>query len=216
MGHRYSITWILVCGFNFAKFYNWQFAHIIFNWFKCFRLTKLPSSHYLKPVGTLYKVDVYLPIFLWKQEPYRWTEIVEILLGFYEPECLCTSQQLMISNNVTFLISNANFKNVIDIAGDEMGAWKHNSSPIRRFDVDESTRSSKIKPSKANDLNSYTLKSICYKNKSSPDLRKTVSIVIGTFEFSFIFESLRYDKTFIELDLAQGISNSLFGSAFPY
>ena len=62
MGHRYSIPWILVCGFNFAKFYNWQFAHIIFNWFKCFRLTKLPSSYYLKPVGTLYKVDNDYPL----------------------------------------------------------------------------------------------------------------------------------------------------------
>ena len=175
----------------------------------------MPSSHYLKPVGTLHKGDVYLPVFSWKQEPHRWTETVETLLGFCEPECLCTSQPLMISNNVTFLISNSNFKNVRDIACDEMGAWKHNGSPPTRFGADNSTRSLKIIPSKANDLNSYILKRIYYENKSSPDLRKIVSTVIGTCEFSFIFEILSYNKTFIQLDLAQGISNPLFGSAFP-
>ena len=46
---------------------------------------------------------------------------MEILLGSYEPECLYTLQALMISNNVTFLISNANFKNVTDIVHDKMG-----------------------------------------------------------------------------------------------
>ena len=141
---------------------------------------------------------------------------MEILLGFYEPECLCTSQPLVISNNVTFLISNVNFKNVRDIVCDEMGAWKHNGSPLKRFDVDKSTRSLKIMPSKANDLNSYILKRIYYENKSSPDLRKIVSTVIGTCEFSFIFDILSYNKTFIQLDLAQRVSNPSFGLAFPY
>ena len=103
----------------------------------------------------------------------------------------------MISNNVTFLISNANFKNVRDIVCDEMGAWKHNSSPLKRFDVDKSTRSLKIMSSKANDSNSYILKHIYYENKSSPDLRKIVSPVIDTYELNFIFEILSFNKTFI-------------------
>ena len=30
---------------------------------------------------------------------------MEVLLGFYEPECLCTPKPLMISNNVTFPVS---------------------------------------------------------------------------------------------------------------
>ena len=141
---------------------------------------------------------------------------MEILLGFYEPDCLCTSQPLMISKNVTLFISNANFKNVRDIACNEMGAWKHNGSPLKRFDVDKSTRSLKIMPSKANDLNSYILKRIYYENKLSPDLRKIISTVIGTCEFRFIFEILSYNKTFFQLDLALGISNPIFGSEFPY
>lgn len=66
----------------------------------------MPSYHYSKPVGMLYKVDVYLLVFSWKQEPDRWTELVEYLFGSIEIECLCTSQPLMISNNVTFFISN--------------------------------------------------------------------------------------------------------------
>ena len=141
---------------------------------------------------------------------------MEILLGFYEPDCLCTSQPLMISKNVTLFISNANFKNVRDIACNEIGAWKHNGSPLKRFDVDKSTRSLKIMPSKANDLNSYILKRIYYENKLSPDLRKIISTVIGTCEFRFIFEILSYNKTFFQLDLALGISNPIFGSEFPY
>ena len=122
----------------------------------------------------------------------------------------------MISKNVTLFISNANFKNVRDIACNEMGAWKHNGSPLKRFDVDKSTRSLKIMPSKANDLNSYILKRIYYENKLSPDLRKIISTVIGTCEFRFIFEILSYNKTFFQLDLALGISNPIFGSEFPY
>ena len=55
----------------------------------------------------------------------------------------------MISNIVTFLTSNAYFKNVRDIVYDEMGAWKHNGSPLKRFDVPKSTRSLKIMQSNA-------------------------------------------------------------------
>ena len=141
---------------------------------------------------------------------------MEILFGSYEPECFCTSQPLMISNNVTFLISNANFKNVRDIVCDEMGASKHNGSPLKRFDVDDSSRSLKIMPSKANDPNSYILKRIYYENKSSPDLRKIVSTVSGTCEFNFIYEILSFNKTFIQLDLAQGVFSPLFDSASLY
>ena len=55
----------------------------------------------------------------------------------------------MISNIVTFLASNIYFKNVRDIVYNEMGAWKHNGSPLKRFDVPKSARSLKIIPSNA-------------------------------------------------------------------
>ena len=141
---------------------------------------------------------------------------MDILLGSYEPECLCTSQPLMISNNATSLISNANFKNIRDIVCDEMGAWKHNGSSLKCFDVDKSTRRLKTMPNKANNPNSYILKRIYYENKSSPDLRKIVSTVIGTCEFNFIFENLNFNRTFIQLDLTQGVFSPLFDSAFLY
>ena len=122
---------------------------------------------------------------------------MEILLRSYEPECLCTLQPLMISNNVTFLISNANFKNVRDIVRNTTGGWKHNGCPLKCFDVDKSSRSLKIRPSKANDLNLYILKRIYYENKWSPHLRKIVSTVTGTCEFNFTFKISSYNKTFI-------------------
>ena len=37
--------------------------------------------------------------------------------------------------------------------------------PLKCFDVDKSSRSLKIRPSKANDLNLYILKRIYYENK---------------------------------------------------
>ena len=126
------------------------------------------------------------------------------------------NQPFMISNNVTFLISNANLKNGRDIVYDEIGAWKHNGSPLKRFDVDKSTRSLKVMPSKENDPNLYIFKHVYYENKSSPDLRKIVLTVIATCEFNFIFEILSYNKTFIQLNLAQGVLNPLFDSASPY
>ena len=141
---------------------------------------------------------------------------MKILLRSYEPECLCTSQQLMISKNVTFLISNANFKNVRDFVCNEMGVWKHDASPLKRFDVDKSTRSLKIIRGKANNPSSYILKRIYYENKSSSDLRKIVSAVIGTCEFNFIFEILSYNKTFIQLGLVQSVLNPLFDSVSTY
>ena len=117
---------------------------------------------------------------------------MEVLLGSYEPECLCTPKPLMISNNVTFLISEANFKNVNDIVYDEMGAFKYKGSPLKRFDLEHSARSLKMMPSEANGSNLYTFKRIYYDNKSSPDLLKIVSTVINTCEFGLILGILSY------------------------
>ena len=64
-------------------------------------------------------------------------QIVKTSLGSYEEEYLCKYQHIDVSNNVTFLISNASFKNVKDIVCDDMGAWKHNGSPLKYFVVDK-------------------------------------------------------------------------------
>ena len=92
---------------------------------------------YLSLDRTLYKGDIHLPALPWKMQPYQWDEIVKILLRSYEEEYLCKSQPIDVSNNVTFLISNSSFKNVKDIVCDDMGAWKHNGSPLKYFVVDK-------------------------------------------------------------------------------
>ena len=104
-----------------------------------FRLMAISPSHYLSPDETLFKGDIYLPVFSWKTQPYQWDEIIKILLGSYEEEYLCKSQPIDISNNITFLTSNSSFKNVKDIVCDDMGAWKHNGSPLQYLVVDKSS-----------------------------------------------------------------------------
>ena len=144
-----------------------------------FRLMAVSRSHFLSPDGTLYKGDIYLPVFSWKAQPYQWDEIVKILLGSYEEEYLCKSQPIDVSNNVTFLISNSSFKNVKDIVCDDMGAWKHNGSPLKYFVVDKSSGNNDLKPSATKDPGCYILKRIYYQNISSPDLRKIVATISG-------------------------------------
>ena len=80
-----------------------------------FRLMAVSPSYYLSPDGTLYKGDIYLPVFSCKTQPYQWCEIFKILLGSYKKGYLCKSRPIDVSNNVTFLISNSSFKNVKDI-----------------------------------------------------------------------------------------------------
>ena len=144
-----------------------------------FRLMVVSPSHFMSPDGTLYKGDIYLPMFSWKSQPYQWDEIVKILLGSYEEEYLCKSQPIDVSNNVTFLISNSSFKNVKDIVCDDMGAWKHNGSPLKYFVVDKSSGNNDLKPSATKDPGCYILKRIYYQNISSPDLRKIVATISG-------------------------------------
>ena len=112
-------------------------------------------------------------------------EKVKTLLGSYEEEYLCKSQLIDASNNVTFLISNSrlisnsSFKNVKDIVCHDMGAWKHNGSPLKYFVVDKSSRNNDLKPSATKDPGCYILKRIYYQNISSPDLRKIVTTISG-------------------------------------
>ena len=141
-----------------------------------FRFMAVSPSHFLR---TLYKGDIYLSVFSWKSQPYQGDEIVKILLGSYEEEHLCKFQPIDVFNNVTFLISNSSFKNVKDIVCDDMGAWKHNGSPLKYFVVDKSSGNNDLKPSAMKDPGCYILKRIYYQNISSPDLRKIVATISG-------------------------------------
>ena len=144
-----------------------------------FRLMAVSQCHFLSLDGTFYKGDIYLPVLSCKTRQYLWDEIVKILLGPYEEEYLCKSQPIDMSNNVTFLISNSSFKNVKDIVCDDMGAWKNNGSPLKRFVVDKSSGNNDLKPSATKDPGCYILKGIYYQNISSPDLRKIVATISG-------------------------------------
>ena len=145
-----------------------------------FRLMAVSPSHFLSPDGTLYKGDMHLPVLSWKTQPYQRMRWLKHYLGHTSK-----SQPIDASNNVTFLISNSrlisksSFKNVKDIVCHDMGAWKHNGSPLKYFVVDKSSRKNDLKPSATKDPGCYILKRIYYQNISSPDLRKIVTTISG-------------------------------------
>ena len=65
-----------------------------------------------------------------------------------------------------------------------MGSWKHNGYGYTTFGI-ENGELSLIKEDKslASDENTYTLKKTYYKNKSSNDLNKYASYVVGKIRF---------------------------------
>ena len=150
-------------------------------------------SHYLSPDGTLYKGDV-LPVFSWKTQPYQWDETGKILLGSYKEEYLCKSQPTDVSNNVTFSVSNSSFKNMKDILFSDMGAWKHNGSPLKYFVVGKSSGNNDLKSSATKDPGCYILKRIYYQNISSPDLRKIVATISGISYYTYYFSVNPFGK----------------------
>ena len=144
-----------------------------------FSLIAVSPFHYLSPDGTLYKEDIYLPVFPWKTQPYQWGDIVKILLGSCEEEYLCKSQPTDVSNNVAFLISNSSYKNVKNIACNGMGAAKRNKSHLKYFVVDKSSRNKDLASSATKYPNYYILKRIYNQNILSPSLRKIVATISG-------------------------------------
>ena len=80
---------------------------------------------------------------------------------------------------VTFLVSNPSFKNVEDTVCNDMGAWKHNGSPLKYFVVNKSSGNNDVKSSATKDPGCSILKWIYYQNISSSDLRKIVATISG-------------------------------------
>ena len=85
---------------------------------------------------------------------------------------------------------------VKDIVWDEIGAWKHNGSPLKYIAVDKSSGNNNLKTSATKDAGCYILKRIYYQNISSPDLRK----IVGTIK---IPSHLRHQPKLTPLEISE-------------
>jgi hypothetical protein len=138
--------------------------------------------------GESYKGDVQTPVFAWRREPLQFEQIIEILLGEHDAERLCVSQPVNVSHNVTFLVDNSKVKDLNDLKCDDMGAWEHNGSPRRTFQVrlDKLGKVKDVifkeKESEVGGTDTYRLKRVYYVNKSSGDVRKIMSTLEGKFD----------------------------------
>ena len=142
-----------------------------------------------KPSGEAYKDDAMTPVFSWHSKAFTSEELVAILLGSYEPEHTCICQPVNVSHNASFLVHVNSLEHRDDIKCDDMGSWRHNGTPKRRFLVIFDQQGiKKISATKDRDKSPllsktekiYELKRAYYKNCSDESVRKIVSELHGT------------------------------------
>ena len=85
------------------------------------------------------------------------------------------------------LVDNAKIKDLNDLKCDDMGVWEHSDSPKRLFQARIDKRGDvKDIIFAGNECevvgSTYALKRVYYVNKSSSDVRKTMSTIVGKFD----------------------------------
>lgn len=141
----------------------------------------------LKPSGVPYKEDAMTPVFSWQKKAYTAEQLVTLLVVDYNPEETCISPPINVSHNVAFLVDTKSLQHHDDYLCDDMGSWRHNGSPKRKYFVQKDSRGVKgIYPAKehfgtANQAigNLYELRRAYYKNRSDESIRKIVSKLYG-------------------------------------
>ena len=136
-----------------------------------------------------------LPVFEWtkskksstRRERKKLEDIVCILLYECPKEKICTSKPVMIDRNCNFVVNIQCLKEIDDIFADDCGAWICTGSPKYYFEEKRSKGSASLKHvGRGSDVAVKNLKKPWYevllyyhKNKSSPDYKRTVTIVKG-------------------------------------
>ena len=106
-------------------------------------------------------------------------EIFEILIKPAEDVTTCKIVPHCISHNVCFLMDATRLKSQSDWKSDDMGTWKNNGVQHLPFVLQDDNVYSADEIQNECGGESYTMKRIYYKNKSSPDVKKIVSILEG-------------------------------------
>ncbi len=106
-------------------------------------------------------------------------EIFEILIKPAEDATTCKIVPHCIPHNVCFLMDATRLKSQNDWKSDDMGTWKNNGVQHLPFVLQDDNVYSADEIQSECGGESYTMKRIYYKNKSSPDVKKIVSILEG-------------------------------------
>ena len=138
-------------------------------------------------VGDPYEGDPSLPVYQWGSKNTSPVDVLKILLKPVEEALLCKKPPTSVSHNVCFLLDTTLFKSPNDWKCDDMGSWKHNGSGYTTFAIaNEELSLINEDKSLASDGNTCTLKKTYYKNKSSIDLNKYASYVVGKIRFFIV------------------------------
>ena len=124
-----------------------------------------------------------MPVFDWTSKAKTPIEVLEILLKPPEHLTTCRTAPNNVSHNVCFLVNVASLKSRNDWKSDDMGAWKNNGVQYYQFGVKDGSVFPVASSLCEDGTSLYTVKRVYYKNKSSPDLRKIVSILEGKNAF---------------------------------
>ena len=139
-------------------------------------------------VGELYKGRENLPVFSWRKNVISPLEILEELLKPRNNGTTCSAVPSNISHNVCFMVDVDSLKSCNDWKSDDMGVWKNNGVQYFRMGMENDAVFQIDKNDVlADGINHYVIKRTYYKNKSSPDLRKIVSILLGKIIARFIY-----------------------------
>ena len=131
--------------------------------------------------------DTSLPIFRRTNKILSKEEVVKLLLLPPIPSRTCTIVPRCVSNNVVFLLDTSSLESQEDWRCDDMGAWLNNGVQKHVF----YHAYGKIKESNREENNGngtpYTLVRCYFKNKTSGDLKKYVSYLLGKFLLFYFF-----------------------------
>ena len=136
---------------------------------------------FARNVGEFYNGRETLPVFDWNPKAKTPIEIFHILMKPAEDLTTCKSVPSLISHNVCFLLDVRNLASKNDWKSDDMGSWKNNGVQHLHYhvgqdeDVSLENHENREKAGKM-----FTMKRIYYRNNSSPDVKKIVSLIEGT------------------------------------
>lgn len=156
----------------------------------------LDFSRKANETQTLYwKGKETLPVFEWtkskkdstRRDQKKLEDILSTLIHNYPKEKICTSKPVSVDRNCSFIVDTNCLNQIDDLFADDCGAWICTGSPKYFFEERRSQETVTLKRvGRGKDVKVKNLKKPWYevvlyyhKNKSSPDFKRTITIVKG-------------------------------------
>ena len=142
-----------------------------------------------------WKGKTELPVFEWtkskkvstRRDQKKLEDILSILMYSCPQEKICKSKPVAVDRNCSFVVSTKSLENIDDLFADDCAAWDCTGSP--RFYFEEKEEEGTVsfnRIGRGSEVNVEKLRKPWhevvlhyYKNKSSPDFKRTVTMVKG-------------------------------------